>query len=166
MSGGGDFRAAIEEEKRKAKDAYMRRKSEAWRGKAELVSPLTAEMHSVEPFSGIPGLGTARPTTGFDDQPLAKAFEDRVEAEPISPIDSADPIKSQKPSTTTSYAGLVSARKRKHDEPSSTAETSASRRKSAASESSRSGGIENRTRRPFAPAKKASRGARPIFDEM
>lgn len=163
-----DFEAKIEEEKKKAKVKYEQMKSEAKQAKEELITPLTTDMQSFKPFSGIPGLGSATPKTGTagDDQPWGKGSEGELEEDNTSPIDATVLTKPRQVSTTGAYAGLISARKRKHDESTSTTESPSSRRKSVASESSRSGNIDSRARRPYAPQKKSPRGARPTFDEV
>ncbi|KAI9794008.1 MAG: hypothetical protein M1816_006633 [Peltula sp. TS41687] len=170
MSGSIDFKAAIEEEKKRAKNEYERRRSSAWQTKEELVSPLMSDMKSFEPFSSIPGLGGALPvTTAFatDDSAWGKGYEeDVVEEKDISPIDPVEPIKRRQSSTAGPYAGLVSARKRKRDDPTSATQTASSRRQSMASEKARSGDADKGTSRPFAPPKKPARVATANYDEI
>ena len=169
MRGGDDFKAAIEEQKRRARDEYERKRSGSWQGKEELVSPTIPDMEPLGMFSGIPGLGNGRPTVETTVETLGsrQASENQsskdVERDLKSPISPTDGDKPRQSSMTTGYAGLVSARKRKHDGSSSNvAETASSRRKSVVSKD----GGEGTSGRPFAPPKKLPRGARPAYDEM
>lgn len=166
MLDGDEFRAAIEEEKKRARREHGKTRAESWGGKDEPGSPMNTDIQSIQPFSAIPGLGSAKPAPDIssDDSPWGVPEVEKMDEDVISPTLSTDGRTSGQP---FSYAGLVSARKRKHDDSATKIKgMPPSRRTSMASRSDGFGDAEGDQKRPFAPPKKPARGLRPAYDDM
>ena len=162
-----DFRAAIQE----ARDRTQRAFDERLRLDLIEEQSLDAGRLSIAPnvLGAPPQLVPELVSTsmGAIELPSTESVTN-VLGSPTSPVEVEQPEEAQPtilaprgPSTATSYANLLPAKKRKR----SKVDTGSIRLHSTKQSNTESEGREENLRRPHAPAKKAPRGARPAESE-